>query len=41
MLAEREGQVVISVADEADVPPRADLVFDVRAGIVTPRGEAA
>jgi|RhiMetdeSRZDD1v2_1073273.scaffolds.fasta_scaffold707517_2 DNA replication and repair protein RecF len=41
MLADREGQVVISVADEADVPARADVVFDVRAGTVTPRGEAA
>jgi len=41
MLAEREGQVVISVADEADVPASADVVFDVRAGTVAPRGETA
>ena len=41
MLADREGQVVISVADEADVPSQADAVLDVRAGTVTPRDEAA
>jgi DNA replication and repair protein RecF len=41
MLADREGQVVITVADEADIPPRADAVFDVWAGTVTPRGDAA
>ena len=41
MLAEREGQVVISVADEADIPPKADAVLTVRAGTVTPRGAAA
>jgi recombinational DNA repair ATPase RecF len=41
MLADREGQVVISVADEADIPPRADAIFDVRAGAVTRREEAA
>ena len=33
----RGRQVVISVADEADVPRRADAVWDVRAGVVTPR----
>ena len=31
------GQVVISVADEAAVPPQADAVWDVRAGAVTER----
>jgi DNA replication and repair protein RecF len=36
-LAARGRQVVISVADEADVPRRADAVWDVRAGVVTPR----
>jgi DNA replication and repair protein RecF len=36
-LAARGGQVVISVADEADVPPRAAAVWDVAAGSVTPR----
>jgi DNA replication and repair protein RecF len=36
-LAARDGQVVISVADEADVPTRAAAVWDVRAGTVTPR----
>ena len=37
-LAARGGQVVITVADDADVPPRAAAVWDVRAGAVTPRG---
>ncbi|MGE5226504.1 MAG: DNA replication/repair protein RecF [Planctomycetaceae bacterium] len=37
-LAVRGGQVVISVADEADVPAQADAVWDIRAGTVTPRG---
>jgi len=41
MLAERHGQVVISVADEADIPLHADAILDVRAGAVTPRDEAA
>jgi DNA replication and repair protein RecF len=41
MFAEREGQVVISVADEADIPPQADAVLDVRAGTVTARNVAA
>ncbi len=36
-LAGRGGQVVVSVADEADIPPRAVAVWDVRAGAVTPR----
>jgi DNA replication and repair protein RecF len=36
----RGGQVVITVADEADVPRDAAAVWDVRAGTVTPR-EAA
>lgn len=36
----RPGQVVISVADEADIPARADAVWDVRAGTITSR-EAA
>ena len=41
MLADREGQVVISVADEADIPPRAAAIFDVRGGSVTRREETA
>jgi DNA replication and repair protein RecF len=36
-LAARGGQVVISVADEADVPDAAHATWDVRAGTVTPR----
>jgi DNA replication and repair protein RecF len=36
-LRERPGQVVISVADEADIPARADAVWDVRAGAIAPR----
>ena len=36
-LAARKGQVVISVADEADVPRRASAVWDVHAGAITPR----
>ena len=36
----RPGQVVISVADDADVPTGADAVWDIRNGTVTPR-EAA
>ena len=35
--AGRGGQVVISVADEADVPEQATVIWDVRAGSVTPR----
>jgi DNA replication and repair protein RecF len=34
------GQVFVSVADEADVPPHADAVWDVRAGEVRPRSAA-
>jgi len=37
-LAEREGQVVISVADEADVPPAAAAVWAVSQGAVKVRG---
>jgi DNA replication and repair protein RecF len=37
-LADRAGQVVISVADDADVPDRATQVWDVRAGEVRVRG---
>ena len=36
-LAARGGQVVISVADEADVPDAAHATWDVLAGHVTPR----
>jgi DNA replication and repair protein RecF len=36
-LADRGGQVVISVADEADVPPAAATVWDVSDGAVTVR----
>jgi DNA replication and repair protein RecF len=36
-LAARGGQVVITVADDADVSPLASLVWDVRAGVVEPR----
>jgi DNA replication and repair protein RecF len=37
-LAGRGGQVVISVADEADVPAQAHAVWDIEAGTVRPRG---
>jgi DNA replication and repair protein RecF len=37
-LAARGGQVVISVADDADVPTQATQVWDVRAGAVKVRG---
>jgi DNA replication and repair protein RecF len=37
-LAGRRGQVLITVADEADVPRAADAVLDVKAGTVVPRG---
>jgi DNA replication and repair protein RecF len=40
-LAGRGGQVVVSVADEADLPAQASTVWDVRAGSVTPREGAA
>ncbi len=36
-LAARGGQIVISVADEADVPAAAHATWDVNAGTVTPR----
>jgi hypothetical protein len=36
-LTGREGQVVVTVADEADVPADAADVWDVRAGTVSPR----
>jgi DNA replication and repair protein RecF len=39
-LRARPGQVVISVADDADVPAGAHAVWDIQAGTVTPR-EAA
>jgi DNA replication and repair protein RecF len=39
-LAGRGGQVVISVADEDDVPSHAGAVWDVAAGAVTPRKAA-
>ena len=41
ILAARPGQVVISVADEADVPAQATAILDVRAGSVVVRHEAA
>ena len=37
-LAARGGQVVISVADDADVPAQATQIWDVRAGGVAVRG---
>jgi DNA replication and repair protein RecF len=37
-LSRRGGQVVISVADEADVPAAAHATWDVHGGVVTPRG---
>ncbi len=40
-LRARGGQVVISVADETDVPPVASAVWDVRAGSIEPRSGAA
>jgi DNA replication and repair protein RecF len=39
-LAEREGQVIVTVADEADVPTHPAAVWDVRAGAVVPRSAA-
>ncbi|HJR96673.1 MAG TPA: DNA replication and repair protein RecF [Actinomycetota bacterium] len=39
-LSGREGQVVVTVADEADVPAHAVAVWDVRAGVVDPRDRA-
>jgi len=40
-LAARAGQMVVSVADETDVPGQAFVVWDVRGGTVTPRAGAA
>ena len=39
-LAARGGQVVISVADEADLPAGAAAIWDVAGGVVTPRAVA-
>jgi DNA replication and repair protein RecF len=39
-LAARDGQVFVSVADEADVPAEPGAVWDVQAGVVTPRATA-
>jgi recombinational DNA repair ATPase RecF len=36
--AERGGQVMISVADEADVPSASSAIWDVKAGSVSIRG---
>jgi DNA replication and repair protein RecF len=36
-LAAHDGQVVITLADEADLPPRAAAIWDVAGGAVTPR----
>ncbi len=36
-LAAWGGQVAVSVADEADIPSASNAVWDVRAGVVTPR----
>ena len=36
-LAERSDQVVLTVADEADVPSATSAIWDVRAGDVTVR----
>lgn len=40
LLAARDGQVVITVADDADIPAQARAVWDIAAGRLTPR-EAA
>jgi DNA replication and repair protein RecF len=37
LLAAREGQVIVSVADDADVPAQATEVWELRAGAVTVR----
>jgi DNA replication and repair protein RecF len=37
-LSRRGGQVVISVADEADIPKQADSIWDVVGGTAIPRG---
>ncbi|MEA2520655.1 MAG: replication and repair protein RecF, partial [Actinomycetota bacterium] len=39
-LAARGGQVLITVADVADIPAGADAIWDVVAGTVAPRGAA-
>jgi DNA replication and repair protein RecF len=39
-LRQRPGQIVISVADDADIPAAADAVWDVRAGAITRRKAA-
>jgi DNA replication and repair protein RecF len=39
-LAGRQGQVIISVADGADVPDAANVVWDIEAGNVTERGRS-
>ncbi len=40
LLAARDGQVVITVADDADIPAQARAIWDIAAGRLTPR-EAA
>jgi DNA replication and repair protein RecF len=40
-LAGRGGQVIVSVADEADIPAQAVAVWDVRGGSVIPRAEVS
>ncbi len=40
-LSKREGQIVISVADAADVPDGAHATWDVEGGTVTPRAAGA
>jgi len=40
-LADRGGQMIVSVADEADVPSRARAVWDVSSGAVSPRNAVA
>jgi DNA replication and repair protein RecF len=40
LLAARDGQVVITVADDADIPAQAHAIWDIAAGRLTPR-EAA
>ena len=37
LLTAREGQTIITVADEADVPTGAVAIWDVSAGSVRPR----
>jgi recombinational DNA repair ATPase RecF len=40
LLAGRRGQVVVSVADEADIPPQATAIWDIRSGSLAPRKAA-